>query len=140
MTLPPYSEPNKICLTFLKSGVKVSTKLCWPLPANIKSTACFQVGQVKHMPDVIYDTNGKLSVGSYHMWRLYPTRITTRLYCQSFNTTLTLFSPWPRMISNFLLFYWFIYTPCLCLLPSLSSSGFSTTHAHERKHSLRPGV
>ena len=30
------------------------------------------------MPDVIYDTNGKLSVGSYHMWRLYPTRITTR--------------------------------------------------------------
>ena len=31
------------------------------------------------MPDVIYDTNGKLSVGSYHMWRLYPTRITTRL-------------------------------------------------------------
>ena len=28
LTLAPYSEPNKICLTFLKSGVKVSTKLC----------------------------------------------------------------------------------------------------------------
>ena len=34
------------------------------------------------MPDVIYDTNGKLSVGSYHMWRLYPTRITTRSSCR----------------------------------------------------------
>ena len=54
MTLAPYPEPNKICLTFLKSAVKVSTK----------------VGQVKHMPDVISDTNGKLCVGSYHMWRL----------------------------------------------------------------------
>ena len=70
MTLAPYPEPNKICLTFLKSAVKVSTKLSSPLPANIKSTACFQVGQVKHMPDVISDTNGKLCVGSYHMWRL----------------------------------------------------------------------
>ena len=28
LNLAPYSEPNKICLTFLKSGVKVSTKLC----------------------------------------------------------------------------------------------------------------
>ena len=28
LTLAPYPEPNKICLTFLKSGVKVSTKLC----------------------------------------------------------------------------------------------------------------
>ena len=50
----------------------------YTLPVNIKSTACFQVGQVKHMPDVISDTNGKLCVGSYHMWRLYPARITTR--------------------------------------------------------------
>ena len=24
------------------------------------------------MPDVISDTNGKLCVGRYHMWRLYP--------------------------------------------------------------------
>ena len=38
------------------------------------------------MPDVIYDTNGKLSVGSYHMWRLYPTRITTRFGCLSSST------------------------------------------------------
>ena len=36
----------------------------------MKSTACFQVGPVKHMPDVISDSNGKLCVGSYHMWRL----------------------------------------------------------------------
>ena len=33
------------------------------------------------MPDVISDTNGKLCVASYHMWRLYPTQITTRLAC-----------------------------------------------------------
>ena len=44
-------------------------------------TLQFSVTEYPPPPDVISDTNGKLCVANYHMWRLYPARITTPFHC-----------------------------------------------------------
>ena len=46
--------------------------------------------------------NGKLCVASYHMWRLYPTRITTRFFCR--NSAIWIIHPWRTYYRFFIVF------------------------------------
>ena len=54
-----------------------------PPPGKIAILA--DLGTLRLFSFRISDTNGKLCVASYHMWRLYPARITTRCdHCYSY--------------------------------------------------------